>query len=97
MSKKDLDKNSQVVKTVPESEKIWNEIKDKEILMFALPNQLVFHYCSPIVVEPSKCYLKSTASSVLPALETALGRNYTVELMDKYIVVARVNKLPFSK
>lgn len=76
---------------------IWNEIRFKEIQMFALPGQTVSHYCKPAVVEPSKLYLLTTATSVLPSLEAAVGRNYVVESIDKYTVVSRAVRLPFAK
>jgi hypothetical protein len=72
-----------------EAGKIWAEIKDKPINMFALPNQVIRQYCAPAIVEPSKLYLLSTAGSTLPAIETALGSAFTVEAVDKYITVAR--------
>lgn len=68
---------------------IWNEIKDKRLDMFALPDQMVHNYCHPKFVEPSKLYLLISASSTLPVLESALGNKYVVELMDKYVVVSR--------
>jgi hypothetical protein len=68
---------------------IWEEIKEKPIEMFALPNQLVHMYCKPIEIEPNKCYLKTTASSVLPALEAALGSKFEVERSTHFLVVAR--------
>lgn len=80
-----------------EASKIWNEIKDKEIFMFALPAQQVANYCQPVPVEPSKCYLLTTATSVLPSLENALGRKYIVEVLDKYTVVSRAPASPFNK
>lgn len=73
-----------------EADKIWDEIKDKKIDMFALPDQIVSQYCDPAIVEPSKLYLRTTASSTLPSLEAAIGKNYAVELVDKYVVVSRV-------
>lgn len=80
-----------------EASKIWKEIKDKEIFMFALPAQLVSHYCQPVTVEPSKLYLLTTATSVLPSLENALGRQYVVEVIDKYTVVSRAPTSIFSR
>lgn len=71
------------------AEEIWNEIKDKEIHMFALPNQRISDYCQPFPIEPSRCFLFFKASAVLPALETAIGKNYECEAVDKYIVVKR--------
>jgi hypothetical protein len=72
-----------------EAGKLWDEIKNRPIEMFALPNQYVSQYCQPAVVEPSKLYLLAKPGPVLPALETALGRAYTVEAVNKYITVAR--------
>lgn len=77
--------------------KMWQEIKDKEIQMFALPAQRVSDYCKPVVVEPSKLYLLTTATSVLPSLEASLGAGFSVSIMDKYTVVTRVPPSPFKK
>jgi len=68
---------------------IWNEIKDKSIEMFALPDQQVNMHAHPIVVEPSKLYLITNSTAVLPSLEAAIGKKYTVELADKYVIVGR--------
>lgn len=68
---------------------IWEDIKDKGIEMFALPNQVVSMYVSPVDIEPSKLYLKFTASAVLPSLEVALAPKYSVERIDKFIVVSK--------
>lgn len=72
-----------------ESQKIWNEIKDKPIEMFALPNQMVNQYCKYQEIDPDKLFVLPTATSVLPALEAALGSKYNVEMSHKYIVVTR--------
>jgi hypothetical protein len=72
-----------------EAYKIWQEIKDKPISMFGLPNQVVSQYCVPIPVDPSKLFLMITASSVLPSLEATAGNKYVVELAGKYVVVSR--------
>jgi len=76
-----------------EALKIWMEIKDKPIAMFALPNQAVSQYCVPQVVEPTKLYLLTTATAVLPALEAALSGAYVVELVHKFVVVSRPSNL----
>ena len=86
---KKSEKKEEAVVTETEASKIWNEIKDKDILMFALPGQKVSHYCTPVVVEPTKLYLLVTATSVTPALETAIGNKYSVDLVNKYTVVSR--------
>lgn len=73
-----------------DADKIWDEIKDKNIDMFALPNQIVNQYCKPIEIEPSKLYLLTTASAVLPSLESSLGEKFLVERVDRFVVVSRV-------
>jgi len=85
---KSEDVNVEDVKT--EADKIWEEIKDKSIDMFSLPNQQVFQYCQPIPIDPSKLYVKLQATSVLPSLEAAVGKKFEVSLLDKYIVISRV-------
>jgi len=68
---------------------IWKEIKDKSIDMFALPEQTVQMHCHPMFVEPEKLFLTLNSSAVLPSLEAALGKKYSVELNDKYTIVSR--------
>lgn len=67
---------------------IWDEIKDFKINMFALPDQTVSKFCNPIKVEPTKLYLKLTASAVLPSLEEAISPKFSVERTDYYIIVS---------
>ena len=78
---------------ITESVKMWNEIKDKNIDMFAIPGQKVNQYYKPVPVEPSKLYLLALvprATCALPSLETAIGSGFVVELVDKYVTVTRV-------
>jgi hypothetical protein len=92
-----LDKTD-ATKVVPISVQIWNEIKEKSIDMFALPGQQVNQYYKPVPVEPSKLYLLplvARATCALPSLETAVGVNYIIELVDKYVTVTRA--APISK
>jgi hypothetical protein len=74
------------------ADQIWNEIKDKPIALFALPNKRVSDHCQPVTIDPSRCFLLHKASALLPAVEAAIGSDYTCETMDKYIVVARKEK-----
>lgn len=73
-----------------QAEKMWDEIKDVRLEMFALPNQFVHTHYDPMIIDHQKLHLrlKTKATSVLTALEAALGRKYTVELVDKFVVVA---------
>jgi hypothetical protein len=68
---------------------IWGEIKDKSIEMFALPNQVVSMHVHPVFVDPGKLYLTLNSTATLPSLEVAIGSKYTVELADKFCIVAR--------
>jgi len=72
-----------------EAEKIWKEIHAVELDMFSLPGQTVEKYCKPAIVEPSKCYVNTSVQAVYPALETALGKKFNVELTTKFIVISR--------
>lgn len=76
------------------ADKIWSDIKDKTIEMFALPGQTVAKYCKQVKIEPSKLYLTSTVSAVLPAIEEAFKKQYDIELVDRYIVVSNKTSLP---
>lgn len=85
-------KNTEEKPVKSEADKIWSEIKDKKIEMFALPNQVVSQYCKPINIEPSRAFVTISAASVLPALELALGEKYSLEPADKYIIISRAKK-----
>lgn len=82
-------------KNLTEAEKIWNEIKDKDIQMFSLPVQKVASFCQPVLIDPSRCFLLFKASAVLPMLEETLGENYECSAADKYIIVSRKVKSVF--
>lgn len=86
------EKTEKKPETKTAADKIWDEIKDLKIEMFALPNQQVHHYCKPVSIDPDKLFLVVTAGSVLPSLETAISPKYTVEKQDKFLVVSPVKK-----
>ena len=73
-----------------EAQKIWNEIKDRSIQMFGLPDQVVSQHCSPVPVEPSKLYVLIRSTATLPSLETAIADKFTVELADKWVIITRL-------
>lgn len=78
---------------ITESEKIWEEIKDLPISVFALPNQRVHNYVSRQPIPGKVLYVKLSTTGVLPALETAIGNKYSVELTERgYIKIARVSE-----
>ena len=85
------------VQVKTEAEKIWEEIQHKPIEMFALQNQFIYQHCTPVAVEPSKLYLTIRSTATLPSLEAAIGTGFTVELADKFVIIARVVVLPKPK
>lgn len=87
--------NPEVPATAPavvpptEADLIWNEIKNKPILMFSLPGQKVADYCRPTPVDPTRCFLIYKAGSVVPAIEDAIGTKFECQAVDKYVIVSR--------
>lgn len=81
-----------------EAGRIWNDIKDREIFMFALPDQRVSHHASPVLIDTEKLYLVLQSSAALPSLEEAVGKSdprrgivaYAVTLEDRFAVVTPV-------
>jgi len=86
-------KESKSEKNKTVAAKIWEEIKDKQINMFALPNQTISNYCTPTAIEPSKCYLTYTVTALLPALEASLGDKYKVEMAGRFLTVSYANSI----
>lgn len=72
-----------------ESEKIWNEIKDIQLDLFGLPDQTIEKVCIPVDVEPSSLYIQSNVGAVYAALETVLSKNFSIEMVGKFWVIAR--------
>lgn len=80
-----------------EADRMWAEIKNKPISLFALAGKRVCDYCSPHPIEPSKLFLTAKASSLLPELEAVIGPAYVCEKQDRFIVVSRAPKPLGSK
>lgn len=70
------------------SDVIWENIKDIQISLFALPAKRLSELCKRDTIEPSKCFLVPSAFSLLPILEEAIGDKYTCEMMQKYIIIS---------
>ena len=75
-----------------EAEKIWDEIKNRPILMFGLPDQYVLQHATFVTIEPSALYVTIRSSATLPSLESAVAPDFTVELADKFVIIRRVPK-----
>lgn len=84
--------------------KTWDAIKDREILMFSLPNQKVSQHVRPVLVDPDKLYLLLNSTAVLPSLEEAVSKSdskrgisaYSVELADRFVIVTPI-PVPLSE
>lgn len=74
-----------------ESDKMWAEIKELPIEMFALPDQRVKHHAQRVKVTPNEVHLKLKSTAVVASLEFALAasrvRRYTVEVAEGYVIV----------
>lgn len=72
-----------------EADKIWDEIKNLKLEMFALDDQFVHLYYKPVPIDPSRLHLimLTKATSALPALETAVSPKYQTEQVDRFITV----------
>jgi hypothetical protein len=77
------------VKKPTVSQEIWSVIKNVKIPIFGLSNQLVSDHCEPIELDPSKCYLKIKASSVIPLLEETFKDQFNFEAAFKYLIVSK--------
>lgn len=75
-------------KSVTAAEKMWSDIQNLTLDIFALPGQSVKDHCSPVSLDPNKCYLEVKSPAVLPALESAVGNKYAVEKVDRFIVLS---------
>lgn len=75
---------------VNESDKIWAEIKELPIDMFALPDQRIKNHAQRMKVTPTEVHLKLKSSSVIASLEAALGRKYELEVTEGYVIVRRI-------
>ena len=83
-----------VDKNKHESDKIWDEIKNLSIDMFALPNQTVQQHIVPLQVAGKELLVKLVSTAALPALEEAInryGKKYTVTVAEGYVVVTRAS------
>jgi hypothetical protein len=85
--KKVKETKTEVVKT--SAEKLWDEIKNKNVEMFSLPPQPVSSQCSPVLIDPNKLHLQYKTSSFITSLESALGDKYKVDLAGKFITVTK--------
>lgn len=79
------------MKIETESDKLWNEIKDLPINMFAIPDQTVSKYVKRVIGIPYALTLTYKVSAVIVALEEALdNKKYLFQTADNgYIIITR--------
>lgn len=88
MSEKKQNKEVSVL-PLTTAQKLWEEIKNKKIDMFSLPNQKVSDYCSVVDADPEKLMITIKVSSTLPALESALGPDWSIEMAGKFYLISK--------
>ena len=71
------------------SDEIWNAIKDKDLGLFGLENQTVEKYCIPFIMEPDKLHIKYKVSSVVPALEDAVKKQFSFQEAGPYLIISK--------
>jgi hypothetical protein len=83
---------------VTEAMRIWSEIKNLDLNMFALKNQYVEKFCTPYFeMDNNRLFLVPKSASVLPHLENALSivnnkaARYKVEQSKTFLIIERNN------
>ena len=77
------------------ADKIWEEIADKPLEIFALPAQIVKDHVQRLVGDPNVLTLKLNSSAVVTALENALNPNqYCFEqTQNGYVLIKRAPQI----
>jgi len=89
------EKEVKQVTVKPESEKIWEEIQDKEINMFSLPNQKIKDHLDPLDIPADRLYAKHRSQAAVSVIAETLGKEYEVDQTDKgYVIVKRASGIP---
>lgn len=89
--------NEKKVMIEADSEKMWKEISNLPIDVFAVQDQVVANYVTKIDLPGSELYIKMTSTAVLPALEATIsnmkytrGKKYEIEPAQAYTIIRRV-------
>lgn len=69
------------------ADKIWSEIKNLTLELFALPNQTVAMHVKRVPITDDTLHLTLSSQAVLAALDARLGGKYVVESAEKYVTV----------
>lgn len=68
---------------------IWNEIRQVDLNLFALPGQILENHATVIPFSDKELYLILKSTAVLPALEQVLGSKFSVQQTDRYTIISR--------
>lgn len=74
-----------------QSLKIWNQIKDIDLELFALPGQTVEKHASPVLdMSKTELHLLLKTSAALPVLEEVVRKfGLVVDRKEKFVVVKK--------
>ncbi len=90
----DQNETTDVMNKITESDKIWNEIKDLQINIFALPNQTVGQHVKRVEINTNELHLKLNSSAAISSLEEKLGqysKSLKLETAGEYVIITRTN------
>lgn len=77
----------------PESQVIWDEIKNIEVSMFGLPEQKISNFCSPVFLDDKILFLNYKLAAVFPVLEEKFRSKYLVDTEGKMLKIIRVSQV----
>ena len=87
----------EVCEKMGESGKIWKEIKDLPIDMYALADQRVKDHVQMKPIPGGVLFLKPKSQAVIASLGPSIGNKYSVNSADAgFITVERVEALPLA-
>lgn len=73
-----------------EADEIWEEIKDKSVEMFSLPNKKIEDFVERLKIPGAVLYLRPTAPAIIAAIGPAIGDKYEVNTTEKnYLQIVR--------
>lgn len=87
--------NTTNTKKTTDADKIWDEICNLSIAMYALPNQKVSDHLEKLPVPGNVLYVKPKSPAVIAALGESIGEGFEVSPTEKgYLQIRRVDVLP---
>jgi hypothetical protein len=73
-----------------EQDEMWDDIKDRPIEMFGLPNQRVEQHVDRLRIPGAGVlYVKLVSGAVLGSLEAILSNEYEMEQAEKFLIIRK--------